>query len=77
VASNEKDSEACYFLAAHLMVSDDVEAAIDQLLTVVRTDRQYNEDAARLLLIQIFDRLGNDDPRARAGRKQLAALLMV
>jgi putative thioredoxin len=29
------------------------------------------------LLIQIFDRLGNDDPRARAGRKQLAALLMV
>jgi putative thioredoxin len=77
VASNEKDSEARYFLAAYLMVSDDVEAAIDQLLTVVRTDRQYNEDAARLLLIQIFDRLGNDDPRARAGRKQLAALLMV
>jgi putative thioredoxin len=77
VASNEKDSEARYFLAAHLMVSDDVEAAIDQLLTVVRTDRQYNEDAARLLLIQIFDRLGNEDPRARAGRKQLAALLMV
>ena len=54
VASNEKDSEARYFLAAHLMVSDDVEAAIDQLLTVVRIDRQYNEDAARLLLIQIF-----------------------
>ena len=77
VAGNEQDSEARYFLAAHLMVSDEVEAAIDHLLVIVRTDRTYNEDAARLLLIQIFDRLGNEDPRARAGRKQLAALLMV
>ena len=77
VAGNEQDSEARYFLAAHLMVSDEVEAAIDHLLIIVRTDRTYNEDAARLLLIQIFDRLGNEDLRARAGRKQLAALLMV
>ena len=59
------------------MVSDDVERAIGHLITVVRTDRQFNDDAARLLLIQIFDRLGNEDPRVRAGRKQLAALLMV
>ena len=77
VAGNEQDSEARYFLATHLMVSDEVEAAIDHLLVIVRTDRTYNEDVARLLLIQIFDRLGNEDPRARAGRKQLAALLMV
>jgi len=59
------------------MVSDDVESAITHLLTIIRTDRQYNDDAARLLLIQIFDRLGNDDPRARTGRRQLATLLMV
>jgi putative thioredoxin len=77
LGSNDADSEARYFLAVHLMVSDDVETAIDNLLTIVRTDRQYNEDAARLLLIQIFDRLGNEDSRARAGRKQLAAILMV
>ena len=77
LGSNDADSEARYFLAVHLMVSDDVETAIENLLTIVRTDRQYNEDAARLLLIQIFDRLGNEDSRARAGRKQLAAILMV
>ena len=77
IAANDEDSEARYFLALHLMVSDDVESAITHLLTIIRTDRQYNDDAARLLLIQIFDRLGNDDPRARTGRRQLATLLMV
>ncbi|MGB0252926.1 MAG: thioredoxin [Litorivicinaceae bacterium] len=77
IAANDEDSEARYFLAVHLMVSDDVELAITHLLTIIRTDRQYNDDAARLLLIQIFDRLGNDDPRARTGRRQLATLLMV
>ncbi len=77
IAANDEDSEARYFLAVHLMVSDDVESAITHLLTIIQTDRQYNDDAARLLLIQIFDRLGNDDPRARTGRRQLATLLMV
>ncbi len=77
IAASDEDSEARYFLAVHLMVSDDVESAITHLLTIIRTDRQYNDDAARLLLIQIFDRLGNDDPRARTGRRQLATLLMV
>ena len=77
VTANATDSEARYFLAAHLIVADDVESAIEHLLTVVRTDRQYNEDAARLLLIKIFDRLGNEDARARTGRKKLAAILMV
>ena len=77
IAANDEDSEARYFLAVHLMVSDDVESAITHLLTIIRTDRRYNDDAARLLLIQIFDRLGNDDPRARTGRRQLATLLMV
>ena len=77
IAANDEDSEARYFLAVHLMLSDDVELAITHLLTIIRTDRQYNDDAARLLLIQIFDRLGNDDPRARTGRRQLATLLMV
>ena len=77
VTANASDSEARYFLAVHLIVADDVESAIEHLLTVVRTDRQYNEDAARLLLIKIFDRLGNEDARARTGRKKLAAILMV
>ena len=77
LGSNDADSEARYFFAVHLMASDEVETAIEHLLTIVRTDRQYNEDAARLMLIQIFDRLGNEDARTRSGRKQLAAILMV
>lgn len=77
IASNEGDSEARYFLAVHDMMSDAVEAAIEGLLHLVRVDRQFKEDGARQLLLQIFDRLGAEDPRARAGRKKLAAMLMV
>lgn len=77
IASNEGDSEARYFLAVHDMMSDAVEAAIEGLLHLVQVDRQFKEDGARQLLLQIFDRLGAEDPRARAGRKKLAAMLMV
>ncbi len=77
LSADTSDSEAQYFLAVHQMMADEVEAAIEGLLTLVRTDRAYKEDGARVLLIQLFDRLGNEDPRVRAGRKSLAGLLMV
>jgi putative thioredoxin len=77
IAAHDADSEARYFLAVHDMMSDAVEAAIEGLLHLVRVDRQFKEDGARQLLLQIFDRLGAEDPRARAGRKKLAAMLMV
>lgn len=77
IAANDTDSEARYFLAVHDMMSDAVEAAIEGLLHLVRVDRQFKDDGARQLLLQIFDRLGAEDPRARAGRKKLAAMLMV
>lgn len=77
LAANADDSEARYFLAVHDMMSDAVESAIEGLLAIVRSDRAFKEDGARQLLLQIFDRLGADDPRARAGRKKLAAMLMV
>ena len=77
LSDDANDSEAQYFLAVHRMMADEVEAAIEGLLTLVRTDRSYKEDGARVLLIQLFDRLGNEDPRVRAGRKSLAGLLMV
>jgi len=77
LSADASDSEARYFLAVHDMMSDAVDAAIDGLIHLVRVDRQFKEDGARQLLLRIFDRLGAEDPRARAGRKQLAALLMV
>ncbi|MDC1319832.1 thioredoxin [Litorivicinus sp.] len=77
LVSDSGDSEARYYLAAHLMMLDLVESAIEELLVIVRTDRTFREDGARQLLIQIFNRLGNEDPQARNGRKKLATLLMV
>lgn len=77
LAENGNDSEASYYLAVHQMMADEVDAAIACLLALVRSDRAYKDDGARQLLIQLFDRLGAEDPRVRAGRKQLAQLLMV
>jgi putative thioredoxin len=77
LAANAEDSEAAYFLAAHAMLMDDVDQAIALLLDLIRRDRAFKDDGARVLLVKIFDRLGVEDPRARQGRRQLATLLMV
>lgn len=77
LARDPNDSEATYLMAAHAMLSDDVERAIELLLGLIRRDRAFKEDGARVLLVKIFDRLGTDDPRVRQGRRQLATLLMV
>ena len=56
---------------------DDADQAIALLLDLIRRDRAFKDDGARVLLVKIFDRLGVEDPRARQGRRQLATLLMV
>lgn len=77
LAQDEADLEAAYFLAVHHIMADEIEAAIAGLLALIRRDRSFRDDGARALLVQLFDRLGAEDPRVRAGRKQLAAVLMV
>lgn len=51
------------------------EDAINQLLDMIRKNRNWNADAARLQLLEIFAALGPTAPEVKEGRKQLSALL--
>jgi len=51
------------------------EQAADALLEIVRRNRTWNEDAARLQLLKLFEAWGFDDPATIAARRKLSAVL--
>ncbi len=67
---DENDSEARYRLAMGQIMSQDYPAAVEQLLTLMRKDRGYKDEAPRKALLKLFDLLG-DDPLVAQARRQL------
>ena len=75
VEANPKDPEARHNLAVALYAAGEREAAIDELLTVIRTNRAWNDDAARRQLLEFFEAMGPTDPLTVGGRRKLSSLL--
>ena len=75
VAANPEDLDARYELAGALMARGDRDSAADQLLEIVRIDREWNEGAARQRLLQLLEAVGLEDPWAAAQRRRLSAIL--
>ena len=75
VAADAQDFQARYELATALNALDERDAAADHLLEIVRRQRGWNEDAARLLLLKFFEAWGFDDAATMAARRRLSALL--
>lgn len=75
VEANPKDLQARFDLAVALYGAGDAEAAIDELVEIVRRNREWNEQAARNQLIKIFDALGPTDPLTVAGRRKMSSVL--
>lgn len=55
LASNPGDSQSRYELAAVAVVRDDYEAAMENLLELIRRDRAFGEDAARKGMLALFE----------------------
>jgi putative thioredoxin len=51
------------------------EQAIDELIEIIRRDREWNEQAARQQLLKLFEALGHTDPLTVAGRRKLSSIL--
>ena len=68
---DENDHEARYQLAIWLVIADDIESALDNLLVIVRRDRAFREDGARLLMLKVFEQLGAGNAVAKRYRGKL------
>jgi len=69
------DHQARLDLAMALYAGGRSEAAIEELLELVRRDRAWNDDAGRRQLVKIFDALGPTHPLTAAGRRRLSSVL--
>ena len=74
-AADPADFQARYDLASALNATGEREQAADALLDIVKRNRAWNDDAARLQLLKFFEAWGFDDPATMAARRKLSALL--
>jgi putative thioredoxin len=75
LATNPDDHEARFELAAAKMATADRDGAADELLEIVRREREWNEGAARQRFLQLLEAQGLEDPWSSAQRRRLSALL--
>lgn len=75
IAANPDDLEARFELAGALMGGDQRDRAADELLEIVRRDRDWNEGAARTRLLQLLEAVGLEDPWAAQQRRRLSQIL--
>lgn len=75
VESNTADHAARLELSRAQFASGQKQAALDTLLESIALDREWNEQAARKELLQLFDALGPADPLTGQARRKLSSLL--
>ena len=75
LATNPDDHEARFAIAQARMAAGDRDAAADALLEIIERDKDWNDGAARIRLLQMLEAAGFDDPWGRAQRRRLSALL--
>ena len=75
VAANPEDLQARQDLAMALFATGDNAGAMAQLLESIRIDRSWNDEAARLQLLEFLKTLGAANPDVMAARRQLSTLL--
>ncbi len=75
VAADPKDYQARFDLALAQNAKGNREAAIDNLVEIVKRDRKWNDDGARKQLVQLFDAWGPTDEATITGRRKLSSVL--
>ena len=73
--ANADDHEARLELAKVLAGRGAYDQAADQLLHIIQRDREWNDQAARKQLLQVFEAAGPTSDVAKQGRKRLSAIL--
>jgi len=74
-AADPKDFQTRLDLAMAYWAGDKKQDAVDELLAMIKADRNWNEAAARQQLLKFFEALGFTDPISVDGRKRLSTIL--
>ena len=75
LAADAGDHEAAFDLAQIRNATGDRDAAADLLLDIMRADREWRDDGARLELLKFFEAWGMADPATARARRKLSSLL--
>jgi putative thioredoxin len=75
LSQNPNDLEALLQKSRHLTAQGDYDNAMECLLTVMRKDRSFEDDAGRNGLLELFDMLGGEHPSVQKYRRKLFTLL--
>ncbi|MBD8892066.1 thioredoxin [Roseibium litorale] len=75
IENDPKDLQARLDLALGLSAKGDRTGAVDQLIEIVRRDREWNEDGGRKQLLQFFEAWGPKEPATNYGRRKLSSVL--
>ena len=72
---DETDLDVMFRNSIRLAMRGNHLAALDGLLEILRQDKRYRGDKARLVFLGILELLGPEDPDARQYRSELAMML--
>ncbi|MFQ0812722.1 co-chaperone YbbN [Brucella anthropi] len=75
VQADPKDYQARFDLAQVRNAQGRREDAANELLFIMKADREWNDDGARKQLLQFFEAWGNADPATLGARRKLSSLL--
>ncbi|MDG4721433.1 MULTISPECIES: thioredoxin [Thalassospira] len=75
VAADPTDLQALFDLGMACFATNKRPEAVDAMIKIIRTNREWNEDAGRTQLLKFFEAWGPMDPASVAGRRALSTVL--
>tara|TARA_R110001599_G_scaffold34871_2_gene111189 strand:+ start:151 stop:1059 length:909 start_codon:yes stop_codon:yes gene_type:complete len=75
VATDGKNHQTRFDLASALIANGDHDGAAEHLLSIIAADKDWNDGAARLKLLSLFEMVGLEDEWVSATRRKLSAVL--
>jgi len=67
--------DALFYQAGQLVAQGNISAAMDKLLEIQRQDKRYRQGEPRLVMLALFELLGDNNPLTREYRNKLASVL--
>ncbi len=73
--ANADDLKVQYDTAVRLIADDQIEEALEGLLTMLKKDKSFDDELARKTMIKVFELLGKGDAMATAYRRKMFTFL--